>query len=402
MAADDPGFAEAPLGTGPFRLQSRTKPDSSGGREAVFIDNPLYGRWRDRAGQPYIKEVRMREVGPGNIPAVAEAFQQGSLHILTDVPTADVEKLRGALAGKAQEYVAANNRRAHILALNLRRPPLQSKLLRQGLMMAVQREAILSDVFRAGRADVHRAMTGPFPPAGWATTKGPGGQTVPLANPDLALQRIRTYLFDQSAKAELTLIYPDDRRLKAGDEPKGRERCEAEEACQRIKAQVEGLFKPEDKRKLTILLEPVPTRELLLRVEDEHRYDLAYAPFDYPDDWYPLALGAALDPQAAERGGRNWFGFLAKGTGADADDTRLVQLLGELRAYRAFGALATRTAEVQKLFNECVPFVPLWQLDRHVVVSNGLKVYTDDDTPVSPRALNPTTLFHGVARWKLE
>lgn len=403
LAADDAGFADAPLGTGPFRLQSRTKPDAAAPRELVFVDNPLYGRWRDRAGQPFVKEVRLIEAGPGKIPDVAEAFQQGRLHILTDVPTAEVEKLRGPLAGKAQDYTAANNRRVHILALNLRRPALQSKLLRQGLSLAINREAILNDVFRAGRADVHKAMTGPFPPASWATPKGPGGQTVPLVNGDLALQRIRTYLFDQSAKAELTLLYPDDRPpLKSGDDAKGRERCEAEEACKRIKAQVEGLFKPDDPRKLAVLLEPAPTREVLQRVADEHRYDLAYVPFDYPDDWHPLALGAMLDPAAADRGGRNWFGFLAKGTSADADDTRLVQLLAELRSYREFGPLAARAAEAQKLFNASVPFVPLWQLDRHLIVANGLKIYTDDDAPVSPRALNPTTLFQGVARWRLE
>ena len=156
-------------------------------------------------------------------------------------------------------------------------------------------------------------------------------------------------------------------------------------------------------RKLTIVLDPLPLRELLLRVEDEHRYDLAYVPFDYPDDWYPYALGAMLDPLAADRGGRNWMGFLAKGNGADDQDARLGQLLNELRAFREFGQLSAKSAEVHKLFNECVPFIPLWQLDRHTLMHNSVKVYTDDtDTAVSPRVLNPTTLFQGIARWRLE
>lgn len=388
MLVDDAGFAEAPLGTGPFRLQSSTKAEGSVPREMTFVDNPLYGRWRDRMNQPFIKEIKLIEVA--KVPNVIESFQQGSLHILTDVPTADIEKYKAVLNGRAQDFTAANNRRVHMLALNHRRPALQSKLLRQGLMAAIDREAILNEVFRAGRTDVHRAMTGPFPPQSWATTKSGGGQTVPLVNRDLALTRIRNYLFDEGAKAELSLSYP------AGDP-------QAALACQKIKAQIEGLFKDLTGRKLTIALEQLPLRDLLVRVEDEHRYDLAYVPFDFPDDWYPLALGAMVEPGAAERGGRNWFGFLAKGTGADADDTRLGQLLNELRAYREFGSMAAKTVEVQKLFNECVPFVPLWQLDRHMLVHNSLKVYTDDsDTPVSPRVLNQTTLFQGVARWRLE
>jgi ABC-type oligopeptide transport system substrate-binding subunit len=276
-----------------------------------------------------------------------------------------------------------------MLAVNHRRPQMQSKVLRQGLSLAIDREAILSDVYRAGK-DFHKQMSGPFPPRSWASVKGASGNAVPLVNRDLAITKLKTYLGDMGAKAEITLSYPDGDPLAAL-------------ACNRIKAQVEALFKDLPGRKLTILLEPVPPRDLLLRVEDEHRFDLAYVPFDYPDDWYPYALGAMLDPFAADRGGRNWTGFLHKNTGADAEDARLGQLLNELRAFREFGQLSARTAEVHKLFNECVPFIPLWQLDRHMLVHNAVKVYTDDsDTPANPRVLNPTALFQGVARWRLE
>ena len=38
-----------------------------------------------------------------------------------------------------------------------------------------------------------------------------------------------------------------------------------------------------------------------------------------------------------------------------------------------------------------------------MVVHNGLKVFVDDTTePVNPRVLNPTPLFQGIARWRLE
>jgi peptide/nickel transport system substrate-binding protein len=388
---DDAAFAEKPSGTGPFKLQYSSKADGNTPREMVFVDNPLYGRWRDRANQPFIKEIRLIEAT--KVHNLVESFQQGSLHILTDVPTADLDKFTGPaanLSGKVQAYTATNNRRIHMLAINHRRPQMQSKALRQGLSLAIDRDAILSDVYRAGKTDVHKPLGGPFPPKCWATVKGSNGNPVPLVNRDLAVTKLQTYLGDMGAKPEVTLSYPE------GDP-------QAALACNKIKAQVEALFKDTPGRKITILLEPVPLRDLLVRVEDEHRYDLAYVPFEYPDDWYPYALGAMLDPLAADRGGRNWMGFLQKNTGADDQDARLGQLLNELRAFRDFGTLATKTVEVHKLFNECVPFIPLWQLDRHMLVHNAVKVYTEDsDQPISPRVLNPTTLFQGIARWRLE
>ncbi len=394
VRVDDRVFAEAPLGTGPYLLQSNPKAERDVPREMVFVDNPRYSRWLDRVNQPYIKEVRLLEVA--KVHNVLESFEQGSLHILPDVPTAELDTYRTRLAGKVEDHTASNNRRVHILALNHRRPAFQSKVLRQGLSLAINREAILNDAYRAGKPEYHKVMTGPFPPQSWATAKGKDGQTVPLVNRDLALTRFRTYLIGLSAQTEFELLYPDD-------EPTASKPTPAKVACEKIKSQIEGLFKDAPGRKITIRLAPLSTRDLLKRVHDEHGYDIAYVPFDYPDDWYPFALGAMLDPAAAERGGCNFTEYLTKDTGADGDDARLGQLLNELRAYREYGALATKTAEVQKLFNECVPFVPLWQLDRHTLYSKSVKVYTDySDATVSPKVLDPTTLFQGIARWRLE
>lgn len=385
---DDATFAEKPYGTGPFKLSYSTRPGGNAPREMVFVDNPLYGRWRDRANQPLIKEVRMVEVA--KIYNVVEAFQQGSLHILPDVPTGDLDKFRNALGARAEVVTAATNRRIYMLAVNHRRPQMRNKALRQGLMMAIDREAILNEVFRAGKPEFHKALTGPYPPNSWAVVKGPGGTPVPLLNSDAAVTKLQIYLGDMGAKTEVSLLYP-------GGDP------QAALACKAIKKQVEGLFTDSPGRKLSVVLEAIPLRDLLERVEDEHRYDLAYVPFDYPDDWYPYALGAMLDGQAADRGGRNWFGFTSKDGGAEEQDERLGQLLRELRAFREFGQLSARSAEIHKQFNDCVPFIPLWQLDRHMLVHNAVKVVVDDsDVQVSPRVLNPTTLFQGIARWRLE
>ncbi len=126
-----------------------------------------------------------------------------------------------------------------------------------------------------------------------------------LMNRDLALPRLQTYLNERTAQADIKLAYPSNDPLAAL-------------ACKKIKDQVESLFKDVTGKKLTIILESLPMKVLKQRVEAEFVYDLAYVPFDYPDDWYPFALGAMLDPAVSERGGRNWMGFGKQG--ADEQD----------------------------------------------------------------------------------
>jgi ABC-type transport system substrate-binding protein len=408
MALDDNNFAENPQGTGPFRLYAQPRPEGNAPREMVFVDSTGYGRWRDRTGLPYLREVRFVEVtridpitkGVAQALDPIEAFRADKLHILTDIPTADIEKFTGpgsGLVGRVQVVTSTSNRRVHILAANLTRPHLQSKALRQGISMAIDRDEILREVFRAGKAEFHKPMTGPYPPNSWANPKGVTGSQ-PLVNRDLAVARLKTYMSDAGAKLDMELMYPID-------DPK------AEDACRKMKTQIEALSKDgPNGRRLVVNLLGVPMRELLQRVQEEHgRYDLAYIPFDYPDDWHPFALGAALDPQAEGRGGRNWFHFLAPNTNPDSQDEQLGRALLELRAHRdPMGddrnrGLVPRAGDAAKLFNDCLPFIPLWQLDRHTVVHNALKVFVEDTaTQAPPRLLNPTPLFQGVARWKLE
>jgi peptide/nickel transport system substrate-binding protein len=179
----------------------------------------------------------------------------------------------------------------------------------------------------------------------------------------------------------------------------------AQAACERIKAHVEGLFKDAPAgNKLTLDLDPRAPREFLRHVESEQRYELAYLPFDYPDDWHPFGLAAFLDPDAAGRDGRNVTGYLSANTNPDAEDRILGGELAAFREHRDYaGDLAPRAQRVHTQFNDRMPFVPLWQLDRHTLVSGKLRVVVDDSTDVVPAyLLNPTGLFQNAARWKLE
>jgi peptide/nickel transport system substrate-binding protein len=387
---DDLEFARAPFGTGPFRLLPGYRPPAAGDRrkEVVFVANPSYGRRPGRMAQPSIQEIRFVDVSQvADLPA---EFRADRLHILTDVPTGELAKFTadGHLGGKVRVVTAAQNRRVHLLAVNHRRPALQSADLRKGILHAIDRERVLNEVYRGGRSDMHKAMTGPFPPDSWATPRavGPAG----LYDRGAAQARFRKYFGDPNVAQALSLLYPADD-------------AHAKSACERIKGMVESATEG-DARRLTVNLEPLPPRDLLRRVEEEQRFDLAYLPFDYRDDWFPLGLGSFLDPSAAGPGERNYLGYLTKGTNPTEADERLGRVLAECRLHRDFeGKLAALAHDAHRRFNDTAPFIPLWQLDRHMVVSASVKVYLDGQVEeANPRLLNPTTLFGSVGKWRVE
>ena len=394
---DDREFAARPFGTGPFRLHALPEAAGNGPRELVFVDNPAYGRSKDRASQPHLREIRFVEVGKLLDPF--DDFRRGKLHILPDLSPAEMKQALDqggtVLGGKGLVVTASTNRRVHILAVNHRRTALQNLDLRKGISLAIDREEVLNELFRVS-APQHRRftapMSGPFPPNSWATVKAPGGLPVPLVNRADATVRLKRYLGIPGVKAELDLAY------STGD-PQG------QAVCEKIKSHVESLFKAApDGKALTIKLQPLEPRELHRIVFGEHRYDLAYVPYDFPDDWHPLALAATLDAGAAATGGRNFTEYLATGTNAQPEDRDLGSELTTLQDYRDFkGQIEPRARRIHQLFNDRVPFIPLWQLDRHMLVNTGLRVFVDDSLEPSPmQNLNPTILFQNVGRWRLE
>jgi ABC-type transport system substrate-binding protein len=387
---DDPDFARQPFGSGPYRLVPIHRTATEAPKEVILLANPAYARRPGHLGQPFIREIRLVDATLStDLPA---DFRADRLHVLTDVPSKDLVKFSADnnLGGRVKTVTVADPHRVHILAINHRRPGLQSTDVRKGILHAIDRERVLADVFRpATMPEVHKPLTGPYPPASWAVPKPLGG-TPPLYNRDLATARFRAYLATPTATPTLSLVYPND------DE-------QAKAACERMKLMIESPTSA-DQRKITVLLEPLPPRALLQRVEEEARFDLAYLPFDYRDPWYPIALGNALDPAAVGKHGRNLYGYLAPGTTPSPEDNRLSQTLAECRLHRDFGGKLTElTHRSHQQFLDAVPFVPLWQLDRHIVLSTAVKLaYEGQVEDGNPRLLDPTRLFPSIGRWRVE
>jgi hypothetical protein len=369
--ANDLNFALSPVGSGPYKYRGREK-DEFGRDQVVFEANPAYRSRPGKLGRPQIREIRFVTSSSDPTPDI----KAGRMHLLLDVPTADWNRMRSPASGlrdSVAEYTAPT-RRIWMLAVNHRRQALRDPLVRRAVAHAVDREKILDDVFRAGAKEFHRPLTGPFPPNTWACPpKQPS-----LDRPELA-SKLAGDRPSHGTKLTLTLAHADEPR--SGD------------VCRKIKEQVEKAA-PD----IEIQLKPMSAADLYQRVRVEFDYDLAYCSYDYSGGWYNL--GSLLDPPAAVRGGRNFLGYGA--AGEDEADRALLRLLEEIRTHRDFTEIRRLSHRAHELFNGQMPFVPLWQLDFHVMVHKDLKIFlSDPKEPGSPQLLDPQRVFTRVEDWQL-
>jgi ABC-type transport system substrate-binding protein len=393
-AADDEGFARQPFGSGPFRYEGREKePITRDGivREcAVFRANPHYGQRPGKYGLPWIREIRFFVPDQSSI---ASDVVSGQLHLFPDAPTELAQRFRGDEGLKDTMRVSRTviDRRTHILAINHRKAPLQNDKLRQGLSAAINREAILKDVFRAGDEKAHAALTGPFPIRSWATP--PTARLASLYQPGAG--GLITEGLNGRGSIRLRLVF-------LADDPK-KPPLKNSMVCQAIKAQIEQASADKSGRpQVEIDLMPMSAVEFGNKLYREFDYDLALTTFDFRDDLYSLA--SFLDPEVAELGGRNYLGYLASGTNPTEGDRRLRRLIEEARQYRDFSKqVKDKTWDIHALFNQRMPYIPLWQLDRNMVVHKNLEIYFDNpDIPAKAEQLDPAVVFTGVEMWRLK
>jgi ABC-type transport system substrate-binding protein len=378
---DDDEFARMPFGTGPFKLAPGFQPAEGiePVKQITFIPNTNYGRRPGKIGQPAIKEIRF--VPMDELTNPVNEFVGDRLHLATDVPTRELD--RYAKVAKVTVNTPLVNRRIYLLAINHASLPLQSVEVRRGLMHAIDRETILNEVFRAGKKEFHKALTGPFPIGCWQERRPTTDEPITLFHRDLATAKLRGLA--DSVNKPLSLLFPND-------DP------QVKQACELMKVQIEGCGRVE------IELEAVAPAEFWTRVQLNRNYDLAYLPFDYPDVFYSHALAAFLDPTAAGRDGRNFLNYLLKSTNPSKADMAVGQMLSEIQQHRDYtGELGPLSQELAERFNTAVPFIPLWQLDRHIVCSKNLKIFLDQEKePSSPQLLDPIRVFHNPSRWQMD
>lgn len=358
----DEEFARHPIGSGPFQLAGPERQERERLAGAVVFEaNPWYQRPDPRTGKlrgSHIREIRFfRSDNP------ADDFGQGRLHLFINPPQRSLRALRSLV-----NVQALPNRRIYFLAVNHRNPTLKKLAVRKAIAHAVDREAILNEVFRKYLEDLkplpHRALNGPYPPDAWAGKKSAAS---PLYQPLLARQEAAGL-----TNLKLTLKFPRSETPSAGAGV-----GEVEAACNRIKEQV--------KKETGIELELVPRTPHDLRrdVEVRHDYDLAYYHYDYPSELYWLWPLFNPEPQALGANGRNYLGY--QNDGELASD-----FLGAM-LHRRFEDVRRFTQKIQTQLNEKMPFIPLWQLDTIVAAHRDL----------TTAHLDPLLIFSDVEHWQL-
>jgi peptide/nickel transport system substrate-binding protein len=126
-------FNAKPVGTGPIRFASWVKDD-----KAVFDANPDY--W---GGKIDVDRWIMRPI-PETAPRVA-ALLKGEVDIITNLPPDQDERVAG---NPATRVVGALYAGLYVFGVNSKRPPLDNPLVKQALSLAIDREAIVKDLWR--------------------------------------------------------------------------------------------------------------------------------------------------------------------------------------------------------------------------------------------------------------
>src|SRR5437660_7486181 len=126
-------FNQKPVGTGPVRFVSWVKDD-----KLVLEANPDY--W---GGRIDFDRLTVRAI-PDMAPRVA-ALLKGEVDLITQVPPDQGERIK---ANPGTVLSGALYGGLYVLAVNSKRPPLDNPLVKQALSMAIDREAIVKELWR--------------------------------------------------------------------------------------------------------------------------------------------------------------------------------------------------------------------------------------------------------------
>jgi len=126
-------FNAKPVGTGPVRFGSWVKDD-----KAVLEANPDY--W---GGKIEVDRWIMRPI-PETAPRIA-ALLKGEVDVITQLPPDQGERVAGNATTRVAGALYAG---LYVLGVNSKRPPLDNPLVKQALSLAIDREAIVKELWR--------------------------------------------------------------------------------------------------------------------------------------------------------------------------------------------------------------------------------------------------------------
>jgi ABC-type transport system substrate-binding protein len=351
----------AVLGTGPFVLHHVSE------SEVIFRANPSYRRPHAPQG-PRLKEIRF--VRQRGIEHTIEALAKDRVQIVLDLSSREAAALgNGPFDLLTPTFradprsTALTNPSVTFLAPNFRRKTMQDDDLRQAISFTLDREAILTQVFRAGNSRLHRSLQGPYPLDSWAYDPAFAPAKRDPYQPKQAADGFN------AAKAKFGSLPVLSLRHAAEDE-------QAAHACRLIASQL-GAYG------LVLRTVPTPTGQLLTELaKSDPDFDLVYWRHDYPSEM--LSLWPLFEPPLGEARGRNFMGY--------ANDPELEAAFRGMHDRRDFAAVQRLARQVHARIVSKAILIPLWQLDRHVVVQHSVR----------SKRLHPLWTFEDVEEWELK
>jgi oligopeptide transport system substrate-binding protein len=134
------GFGRNPVGTGPFKFVSW--------KEDEIVLEAHQGYY---AGRPFLDRMLYKV-----FPAMFASFMQGGLED-TLIPSAELERFQDS---KRYQFVRRSILRVRFLGLSTTQAPLTNRLVRQAIAYAINREALVREVYR----NRYKAASGFVPP----------------------------------------------------------------------------------------------------------------------------------------------------------------------------------------------------------------------------------------------
>lgn len=344
--ADDPAFARAPVGSGPFRFVG-TRKDR---KVAAFELNAL--AWRKGARLPdTIAEIHFHQ-WQGAVKELGSPLPP----LVLDPPAHSLDALK-KVGYRIQSFPAT--RRVHFLAVNHRVAALANTDLRKALAHAIDRVRILKEVWQGAG----QPLSGPFPAHCWAAARPPRVPSDPH-HPELARSLAKKAA---GRKLRLTLKHADD-------DP------DWTRACALLAKDVTTFLGDAG---LALDIEPAPITPRQLQTDlDQRQFELAVCHYDFPDERFLLWPLFDPHPDAVRPGGSNFLGY--------DSDAKLQSLLRASLAQRHFPALQEVQHNLHVHLYERMPLIPLWQLPVHHAFQPGLDLGTVD----------PLRVFANVREWK--
>jgi peptide/nickel transport system substrate-binding protein len=356
-------FSRSPVGTGPFQVGTADAPE-----QIKFVANPEFRG--ASAGQPYIKEINFQHYVKSS--AAARDLETNKSQMMTrldPLETIRFSKLTGQF--DVRSYLSNS---VYWLGLNHRRQPIDDHRVRRAMLLAIDRQAILTQYFQAGPGGLaHRVISGPFP------THSPAyDPKVPVLGKDEALAK---QLIEEARKANrmpnrtLTLKYP------MGDSA-------VEKAASQIKKDLQKIG-------LDVKTEAKIESDLRHEVIDDQDFDIVYWRYDHRNVLYNIA--PLFDPEQQQAGGTNFMGY---------HSPELIKLFSYLRQEQRPFELWEIQREIHRFIHREVVVVPLWQLDNYIAYTSKLlyRQQIGDSAAQQARQLpiHPLYLFRKTEGWYLE